>query len=74
MQNIISNPIDKNRIYKMVSSTTSACFFIKNNIANCIVDKYEFSPLNKMERSVTGEMIKETCIPINVDRLGNIKL
>jgi CRISPR-associated endonuclease Csn1 len=72
--NIISNPIDKNRIYKMVSSTTSACFFIKNNIANCIVDKYEFSPLNKMERSITGEMIKETCIPINVDRLGNIKL
>ena len=32
----------------------------------------EFSALNKMERAITGEMIKEICIPIKVDRLGNI--
>ena len=25
-----------------------------------------------MERAITGEMIKETCIPLKVDRLGNI--
>lgn len=37
-----------------------------------VIDKYEFSPLNKMERAITGEMIKETCIPIQTDRLGNI--
>ena len=47
-------------------------FFIKHNIANIIVDKYEFSPLNKMERAISNEMIKEICIPVKVDRLGNI--
>lgn len=64
--------IDKSRIYKMVSSSGNQCFFIKENVANTIVNKFEFSPLNKMERSITGEMIKEICIPIKVDRLGNI--
>lgn len=65
-------PIQKDRIYKMVSCTGNQCFFIKSNVANTIIDKYEFSPLNKMERAITGEMIKETCIPIKTDRLGNI--
>jgi CRISPR-associated endonuclease Csn1 len=66
--------INRGRIYKMVSSSGSQCFFIKNNVANSIVDKCEFSALNKMERAITGEMIKETCIPINVNRLGKIEL
>lgn len=30
------------------------------------------SPKSKNERAITGEMIKETCIPIKVDRIGNI--
>ncbi|MDE5986969.1 MAG: type II CRISPR RNA-guided endonuclease Cas9, partial [Prevotella sp.] len=30
------------------------------------------SPKSKNERAITGEMIKETCIPIKVDRLGHI--
>lgn len=30
------------------------------------------SPKSKNERAITGEMIKETCLPIKVDRLGNI--
>ena len=68
----ICMPLDKSRIYKMVSSSGNQCFFIKYEVANCIVDKYEFSPLNKMERAVTGEMIKETCLPIQVNRIGNI--
>ena len=68
----ITQPIDKSRIYKMVSSSGSQFFFIKHNIANIIVDKYEFSPLNKMERAISNEMIKEICIPVKVDRLGNI--
>jgi CRISPR-associated endonuclease Csn1 len=41
-------------------------------VANTIVDKMEFSALNKMERSITGEMIKDICIKLNVDRLGNV--
>ena len=32
------------------------------------------SPKSKNERAITGEMIKEVCIPIKVDRLGNIKI
>lgn len=64
--------IDLARIYKMVSSSKKDCFFIRCNIATSIVDKMEFSPLNKMERALTGEMIKATCIKIKVDRLGKI--
>ena len=64
--------IDKDKIYKMVSSSGNQSFFIKENVANTIVNKVEFSPLNKMERAITGEMVKEICIPIKVDRLGNI--
>ncbi|MGL6022189.1 MAG: hypothetical protein ACRC0A_03685 [Chitinophagaceae bacterium] len=41
-------------------------------MSSVIKDKFEFSSRNKMEKSVTGEMIKEICIPIKVDRLGNI--
>ena len=60
------------RIYKMVSANKSQCFFIQSNVANLIVSKVEFSKANKMERALSGEMIKEICIPIKVDRLGNI--
>ena len=64
--------VDKKRIYKMVSSTGTACFFVNGKVAKPIVDKVEFSPLNKAERAISGEMIKMTCVPIKVDRLGNI--
>ena len=64
--------IDRKRIYKFVSGSGSQGFFILYCVANTIVNKVEFSPSNKMERAITGEMIKETCIPIKVDRLGNI--
>lgn len=71
-KDIESLTIDYDRIYKMVSATGNRAFYVKVNIANSIVDKFEFSPLNKMERSLTGEMIKEICIPVKVDRIGNI--
>ena len=64
--------IDKKRIYKMVSSSGYQCFFIEEKVAKSIVDRVEFTSLNKAERAITGEMIKETCMPIKVDRLGNI--
>lgn len=67
-----ADKIDKSRVYKMVSSSGSQCFFINNKVASIIVNKVEYSPLNKMERSISGEMIKEICIPIKVDRLGNV--
>ena len=68
----INYPLDKKRIYKMVSCTGNQCFFVQIYIANVIVDKYEYSALNKMERTIAGEMIKEICIPTKIDRLGNL--
>ena len=68
----IIDSFDYDRIYKMVSSNGNQCFFIKASVASPIIDKDEFSSQNKMERAITGEMIKEICIPIKVDRLGNI--
>lgn len=56
----ISFPINKNRIYKMVSCTGNRCFFIKHHVANVIVDKSEFSVLNKIEKAETDEMIKRS--------------
>jgi CRISPR-associated endonuclease Csn1 len=64
--------LDYKRIYKMVSSSGNQCFFVDEKVAKSIVDKVEFTSLNKAERAITGEMIKETCLPIKVDRLGNI--
>lgn len=68
----IGMPLDRDRIYKMVSSNSYQCFFVKHSIASSIVDKQEFSSSNKMERALTGEMIKEICVPVKVDRLGQI--
>lgn len=60
------------RIYKMVSSSGNQCFFIQYGVSSMLWDKNEFSALNKMERAITGEMIKEICIPLNINRLGHI--
>ena len=56
----------------MVSSNKSQGFFVLQSVASVIQDKVEFSSQNKMERAITGEMIKEICIPVKVDRLGHI--
>jgi CRISPR-associated endonuclease Csn1 len=61
-----------NRIYKTVSFTGTQAFFIKNEVANTIVNKVEYSALNKMERGINGEMIKDICWKIKTDRLGNV--
>ena len=60
------------RIYKMVSFTSSQGFFIKHDVANSIYNKMEYSALNKMEKAIDGMMIKEFCIKLKVDRLGNL--
>ena len=57
----------------MVSSSGNQCFFIKYNIATSIVNKMEFSSLNKMEKSIEGIMIKDCCYKFVTDRLGNMR-
>lgn len=59
-------------IYKMISSSLAQCFFIRYDVATPIINKLEFSPLNKMEKNINNQMIKEFCWKLKVDRLGNI--
>lgn len=61
------------RIYKMVSASGPQCFFIRHEVAASIINKTEFTTSNKMEKSIDGIMIKEHCIKLKVDRLGNIQ-
>lgn len=70
----VRQPLDRNKIYKMVSCTGYECHFVPAAVAKAIVDKVEFEKLNKMGRALTGEMIKEVCVPLAVDRLGNVRL
>lgn len=69
---IVSLPLDRKRIYKMVSCTGNECHFIPVSIASPILQTSELGSNNKSQRAWSGEMIKETCIPLKVDRLGNI--
>lgn len=62
----------KDRIYKMVSYSGTDCYFIAQSTASPILNKVELGLLNKIARTPSGEMIKEICIPIKVDRLGNL--
>lgn len=62
--------IDVKNIYKVVSFTGTQLFLIKYHVSIPIVNKMEFSPLNKMERSIDGLMVKDLCIKLKVDRLG----
>lgn len=70
--------LDKKRIYKMVSATGTMCMFVRSTVATPIVNKMEYSALNKMEREAVddkqteGQMIKAVCWKLQVDRLGNI--
>ncbi|MDM1299574.1 type II CRISPR RNA-guided endonuclease Cas9 [Empedobacter falsenii] len=66
------NNIKVDRIYKVVSFSTYQCFFVRNDVSTSVVNKVEYSALNKMEKSIDNIMIKENCIKLNVDRLGNI--
>lgn len=59
-------------IYKVVSFSGTQMFCVRQDIATSIVNKAEFSSLNKMERAIDGAMIKDMCIKLKVDRLGNI--
>ncbi|MFN8881004.1 MAG: type II CRISPR RNA-guided endonuclease Cas9 [Cyclobacteriaceae bacterium] len=61
------------RIYKVVSFSGNQCFFVMQTVATSIVNKAEYTTLNKMERSIDGKMIKESCIKIRVNRLGQIE-
>ena len=63
---------DAYRIYKFVSCTGNEAHFVPFYIAKPIIETVELGSNNKAQRAWTGEMIKEVCIPIKVNRLGEI--
>lgn len=56
----------------MVSCTGNESHFVPSYTANPVIQTIELGSNNKAQRAWTNEMIKEICIPIQVDRLGNI--
>lgn len=60
-------------IYKVVSFTGGRLYCIPNRVSTTISDKVEFTQLNKLEFSLYKQSIKEFCVKINADRLGNVK-
>ena len=68
----VRQPLDRTRIYKVVSSDSVKCYFVPYSVAKVIVDGKEYESHNKIAKTDEKEMIKESCIPLKVDRLGNI--
>ncbi|MBO9201416.1 MULTISPECIES: type II CRISPR RNA-guided endonuclease Cas9 [Niastella] len=61
------------RIFKIVSFTGSRLYAIPCNVASSIVDKVEFTQLNKMEFTLEKISIKDHCIKLQSNRLGQLK-
>ena len=72
-EGIRNDNIDIKRIYKVVSFTGGRLHGIPATVANVIVDKVEFTILNKMEFTDDKVSLKSVCLPIKIDRLGEIK-
>ena len=66
--NRLELPLNPQRIYRTISLSKKQVFFVPASISKSIIESVE----SKKERAITGEMIKDICIPIKVDRLGNI--
>jgi CRISPR-associated endonuclease Csn1 len=61
------------RIYKIVSFTGSRLYAVPYYVAKALVDKLEYTQLNKVESDIENNLsIKQVCIKLKVDRLGNI--
>ena len=63
------------RIYKVVSFTGNRLSAIPYYVAKAIVDKVEFTQLNKLEFSIDDKLsIKEVCYKLKSNRLGKLNL
>lgn len=71
----LKNPTEEQtgRIYKMVSCDGRRCYFVKQEVAISIWDKNEYQTHNKMERDIDGNMIKDRCWKLILNRLGIIE-
>ena len=62
------------RIYKAVSFHKKTCDFVPHRMSGFIHDTLEYTRHHKQQTAITGEMIKKTCVPLEVDRLGNARI
>ncbi len=71
-----------NRTYKMMSCSKKDCLFVQHNISKAIIPtdiknkiKGEIDWHNKSSYTMEGDFnIKEVCVKLKVDRLGNIAI
>jgi CRISPR-associated endonuclease Csn1 len=61
----------KKRIYKIVSFTNGRLYGVPYTMAFPIVNKFEYTQLNKME-FVDKQSLKDNCLKLSTDRLGNL--
>jgi CRISPR-associated endonuclease Csn1 len=64
--------IPLNDIYKIVSFTGNRLYSVPFYYANSIVDKFEFTQLNKLETTINKKSIKEFCLKLKNSRIGEI--
>lgn len=62
------------RIFKIVSFTGSRLSALPYSVAKSIVDKVEFTQLNKLEFTFERLSIKDFCYKLTVDRMGNVRI
>ena len=73
INNINWNNIDKERVYKFVSSDKKQSFFLPERVASVITNKMEFGAINKLQRAISDEIIQSRCVPFHINRLGIIQ-
>jgi len=67
--------IDKKRIFKVIKFTKQQLFFVPYTVSSVIVKGVEYGSLDVLEMSPDGDKsmaMRHICIPLMVDRLGNI--
>lgn len=65
--------LHSNNIYYVTKHTKNKqIYFIKHTIASPIVKGVEFDSQDAYEK-IDDHFIKENCIKLNIDRLGNIR-
>ena len=75
--NIDVENIDRNRLFKMTKATTKRAYFVPVSLSRVIKQGIELGAedcLEKYKNSQTDEdlSIKRYCVPVELDRLGNI--
>lgn len=61
-----------NKIYKVVSFSKARIYAIPHFVSKSVIEPTELGHNNKAEKAWNGLMIKNVCLKLKVDRLGNI--